>query len=83
MKKYKYFKTPKLIKRLKPFLITYKLIEDNYWKEINKLEKSIEELTGIPGIEFFFCDNECVGLGNAERTMELIRWEEIEGKNKK
>jgi len=78
MKKYKYPKTKESIKRLKPFLKTYKLIQDNYSKEIYKLEKAIEELTGIPEIEFFFCDNECVGIGNVERTMELIHWEELE-----
>jgi len=78
MKKYKYPKTKKLIKRLKPFLLTYKLVEDQYWKEIYKLEKAIEELTGIPDIELFFCDNEFAGIGNSERTMELIHREEIE-----
>jgi len=28
--------------------------------------------TGIENIEFFFCDNEIVGIGNVERTMRLI-----------
>jgi hypothetical protein len=78
MKKYKYPKTKKLIKRLKPFLITYKLVEEQYWKEICKLEKAIQELTEIPNIELFFCDNEFTGIGNSERTMELIHREEIE-----
>jgi len=78
MKKYKYPKTSKLIKRLKPFLMTYKLIEEQYWKEVCKLEKSIQELTDIPNIELFFCDNDFAGIGNSERTMELIRREEIE-----
>jgi hypothetical protein len=77
-KKYKYPKTKKLIKRLKPFLLTYKLIEERYWKEICKLEESMQELTKISEIEFIFCDNEFVGIGNLERTMELIHKEEIE-----
>jgi len=77
-KKYKYPKTEKLIKRLKPFLLTYKLIEKKYSQDLYKLEKSITELTGIPDIEFFFCDNDCVGIGNADRSMELIHLEELE-----
>lgn len=80
MKKYKYSKTKKLIKQLKPFLLTYKLAEEQYWKEICKLEKAIQELTGIPNIELFFCDNEFAGIGNSERTMELICREELENK---
>jgi len=78
MKNYKYPKTKKLIKQLKPFLLTYKLIEEKHSKDIYKLEKSIEELTGIPDIELFFCDNAFVGIGNADRSMELIHREELE-----
>ena len=78
MKNYKYPKTKKLIKQLKPFLLTYKLIEERYWKEICKIEKEIQELTGIPNIELFFCDNELAGIGNSERTMELIHRHELE-----
>jgi hypothetical protein len=77
MKKYKYPKTKKLIKQLKPFLLTYKLVEAQYWKEVCELEQAIEDLTGIPAIEFFFGDNDFVGIGNFERTMELIHKEEI------
>lgn len=47
-------------------------------KEIIKLEKVIQELTGIPNIELFFCDNDFAGIGHLERTMELIHREELE-----
>jgi hypothetical protein len=78
MKKYKYPKTKKLIKRLKPYYEQFKEIEDRYYKEIGDLEREIEGVLGIKNIEFFFCDNECAGIGNADRTMELIHLEEIE-----
>jgi hypothetical protein len=81
MKKYKYPKTKQLIKQLKPFLLYYELVEEEYWKYVHKIEKSIQTLTGIPDIELFFCDNEFSGIGNSERTMELIHRHELEESN--
>jgi hypothetical protein len=79
MKKiYQYKKTKELIKQLKPFLLAIESVEQQYSKDIRKIEEEIEEITGIPEIELIFCDNEIVGVGNAERTMELIHRREIE-----
>jgi len=47
-------------------------------KEIAELEKAMEENTGIKGIEFFFCDNEVVGIGSSDRTLPLIFRRELE-----
>lgn len=73
--------TPKLLKQLHIFWPKIKLIEELYWKELNKAEKELEELTGISGIEIFHSDNSIVGIGNSERTLRLIHNYEIE-KNK-
>ena len=49
-------------------------------KEYNKfhdmvriIEKEMERKTGIKGIEFFMCDNDYVGIGNADRKMKVIQ----------
>ena len=76
--KYKYPKTKKLIKQLKPFMKRYKEIEYEYYKQICILETEIQKLTKINGIEFIFGDGDFVGIGNLERTMQLIHREEIE-----
>jgi hypothetical protein len=69
--------TPKLLKQLHLFWPAVELLEEKYWKEINKLEKELEELTGIKDIIIFHSDGEIVGIGNAERTMRLIQRHEI------
>ena len=69
---YKYRKTKELIKKLKPYWKEYQKLDNLHRNLVYELEKKMEKETGIKGIEFFFCDNECAGIGNAERTMELI-----------
>jgi hypothetical protein len=54
------------------------LLEEKYWEEINKLEKGLEELTGIKDIIIFHSDGEIVGIGNMEKTIRLIHRHEIE-----
>jgi hypothetical protein len=70
--------TPKLLKQLHMFWPAIELLEEKYWKEVNKLEKELEELTGIENIDIYHSDNSIVGIGNAERTMRLIYRHEIE-----
>jgi hypothetical protein len=70
--------TPKLLKQLHIFWPAVELAEDRYWRKLGKLEKELEELTGIKDIEIFHSDNSIVGIGNVERTMRLIRRQEIE-----
>jgi len=78
MNKYKIKKTNKLIKQLKSYWKKLIEIESQHSEMIYRLEKSMEEKTGIKGIEFFTCDNEYVGIGNSERTMELIQRRKLE-----
>jgi hypothetical protein len=70
--------TPKLLKQLNMFWPAVELLEEKYWEEINKLEKGLEELTGIKDIIIFHSDGEIVGIGNMEKTIRLIHRHEIE-----
>ena len=77
-RKYKIKVTKKLLKQLKPFWRKLQKIQNIYNSKIVKLEEEMVKKTGIKNIEFFFCDNDIVGIGNVERTMRLIRDREIE-----
>lgn len=77
-KRYKYPKTKALIKKLNPYIKHYHLAESIYREVLQDIEKRMRAATGIKDIEFFFCDNEIAGIGNAERTMELIYRGELE-----
>ena len=76
-KTYKIKVTRKLLKQLKPFWQELRKIQDCYDIGIAKLEEEMAKKTGIENIEFFFCDNEIVGIGNVGRTMRLIRDTEL------
>lgn len=77
-KKYKIKKSKELIEKLKPYWIAYEKIEDKFYNELGNLETEMETYTNIKNIEFFFADtNECVGIGNVSRDMELIHREEL------
>lgn len=75
---YKIKKTKKLIKQLQPYWKEYRLLSAKFSRGILDLEEKIEKEIGIKGAEFSFCDNECVGIGDIYRTMELIKMEELE-----
>lgn len=77
MNKYLIKVNKKLLKRLKIIWKGFKLTENKYWSDIHKLEEDFKKEFGID-IEFFYCDNECVGIGNYERTMPLIHREKLE-----
>lgn len=76
-KKVKIKVTKKLLKQLRPFWRELQKIQDSHNIKIAELEEEMAEKTGVENIEFFFCDNEIVGIGNVERTMRLIRDTEL------
>ena len=76
-KKRKIKVTRKLLKQLKPFWQELQKIQGSYNIKIAELEERMAKKTGIENIEFFFCDNEIVGIGNVERTIRLIRDTEL------
>jgi len=69
--------TKKLLKQLKPFWRELQKIQGSHNIKIAKLEEEMAKKTGIENIEFFFCHNEIVGIGNVERTVRLIRDTEL------
>ena len=76
-RKHKIKVTKKLLRQLKPFWRELQKIQGSHSIKIAELEKGMAKKTGIENIEFFFCDNEIVGIGNVERTMRLIRDTEL------
>ena len=70
--------TRKLLNVLKAYTKLFGRIEGKYYKEIDRLEKMMEHETGIKGIEFYFCDGEFSGIGNTDRTMDLIHRDRLE-----
>ena len=75
---YKYPKTKELIKKLQSYWIEVQKLDNLHRTLVYELEKKMEKAIGIEGIEFFMCDNSIVGIGNVERTMELIHGEELD-----
>ena len=71
--------TKKQLERLKFWWSVYKQIECEYWKQVGDLERKISKDMGIEDIEIFHCNNEAVGIGNYNRTMELIQSSELDG----
>jgi len=70
--------TRKLLRILKVYTKLHSRIEGEYHRRLAELEKMMEHETGIKGIEFYFCDGEFAGIGNAERTMKLIHRNKLE-----
>ncbi|MFH0805997.1 MAG: hypothetical protein V1901_03930 [Patescibacteria group bacterium] len=73
MKTYKIKPTKKQLKIIKQYWIKFAEKEIEFYTQINKLEKELEKEVKIKNIEFFINDNECVGVGNSDRTMKLIQ----------
>lgn len=78
MKKYKIKITKKLLNQLKPFWKDLQLLLDEFYSQLDILEKRMESETKIKGIEFFRCDGDYVGIGNVRRTMPLIHDKRLE-----
>lgn len=78
MTEIKILKTPELVEKLKPFWNEMQNAEDEFRMEISEIESRMWDSTKIEGIEFFFSDGEVVGIGNYNRSMELIRASELD-----
>ena len=72
-------KTKKLINQLKPFWKEMRIKQSLFYRELFNIEKRMAKETKIKDIDFFSCDGEIVGIGNATRTMKLIHDSELEG----
>jgi hypothetical protein len=70
---YKYKKTKKLLKKLTPYWLRYQKLIDRFDYELDLINKSMQiEDVGIPGI-MLYTENNCRGIGNKDRSMELIQ----------
>ena len=67
-----------MLDQLRSFWQELRKIQDCYDTEIAKVEVKMQRKTGIKDIEFFFRENEIVGIGNAARNMRLIHDTELE-----
>ena len=72
--------TSKQLEIMKEYWKLLKRKEENYYNEVEMLEKEMSEIVGIKNLVFFHCDGEVCGIGNQERTLGLIQREELEKK---
>jgi hypothetical protein len=70
--------TPDLIKKIKPFWEQAKIVREEYYLRLARLEADMAESTGIKDIEFFHCNDEIAGIGNSSRTMPLIHTDRLD-----
>lgn len=70
-----------LIKTLKPFWKRMRSDEGVYYSLLKATETQMSKKAGIE-LEFFWCDNEIVGIGSADRTLKLIHDEELNDNRK-
>lgn len=63
-------------KIMKQYWKAQKGVTDLYWGMIENIQKDMQKATKIPNIEFFVNDGEIVGIGTADRSMELL-WGEV------
>ena len=70
--------TKSLRKKLLPFSKDYQRICDEFHEKRAGIEGEMEKATKVEGIEFFYGDGDYIGIGNADRTMPLIFFEDIE-----
>lgn len=64
------------LKKLKRWWLIYRLIEDDFWERVKKLEQEMAKDTGIKDIEIII-EMEVIGVGNGKRTMRLIDSEDL------
>jgi len=72
--------TKEQIEQLKVFWSSQKETTDRYYAQIEAIEQVMSKLLGIEGVEFFWCDNNIVGIGTTDREYKLVQDEELEGR---
>jgi hypothetical protein len=72
--------TSKQLEIMKEYWSHLNRLTNKYRFEIEQLEFKMEKVTGIKGIEFIWDDmgQGIIGIGNFERTMDLLQIEELE-----
>ena len=59
-------------RKLKKYWDALEKVESDFWANTNLIEAQMQEEFKIEDLEFFWCDNSIVGIGNTSRTMKLI-----------
>lgn len=72
--------TKKQINQLKPFWKDMQRVNDSYFESLDKIEKKMSDKLGIKYLEFFWCDNYIVGIGDANRKIKLVQRDKLEKK---
>ena len=67
-----------LRKKLLPFCDEFHEVWDEFFKKVMVIEEKMERVTKVEGIEFYSGGDDYVGVGNVDRTMPLIFFEDIE-----
>ena len=80
MKPYTLKPTKKQLKVMKLFWAMLQTEISLFYGKVGKLERDMSDGTLIDGLEFFQSDNDFVGVGNYDRTLNLIQREELEKK---
>ena len=58
--------------KLKKYWVALEKAESDFLAQTNFIEAQMQKELKIDDLEFFWCDNSIVGIGNARRTMKLI-----------
>ena len=79
MKNYSVKPNKAQLKVMKQYWAILKQKEENFFQEINILEKELADATRINNIEFFMSEyGYYCGIGSTGRTMDLIHAHELE-----
>jgi len=77
-KKYPIKPTEKQLEIMKLYWAMLQTELSIFYAYVGNLERDMSDATKIDGLEFFSSDNEFVGIGNYDRTLNLIQREELE-----
>jgi len=80
-RKYKIEPTKKQLSIIKDYWQRFQSVQNYYYRSIGELEKEMSKVVKIKNLEFFFCDNECAGVGQYDREMKLIQRDILEGRD--
>jgi len=80
-KKYKITPTKKQLEIMSKYWAIFQEHQNIFYKSMFSLEKDMERLTKIKGIEFIkddMCGGDFIGIGDVNRNMSLIQAETLE-----
>ena len=70
--------TSEQIEVMRKYWKLFQQIEEAYFNNIDNLQDMMSKEAGIKELIFFSSDGAVVGIGNEERTMNLIQRDELE-----